>query len=503
MHIARLALMIATIAPMRAPAQGARPDAATIATSIDSLAKRAVAAVLTPALGVAVVMDGKTIYSRSFGMANATAGVRADDRTLWYVASTSKSFTGFAVSLLANEGVIGFDTPITQLLPKAKWHPDVHANELTLARFLSHTHHINDNAVVTSAAFTGAIPEAQWPELIGIAPPDGTNDLIYTNFGYNVAAMVIDAKRAEGWKKFMESRIFAPLGMTNTFMRVSGVDPKRIAMPHTMLGDGSFVTKPFMKVDATMNSAGGHMATMADFARWTIVQMDSGRIDGRQVFPKAVVVLSQTMIAPQTREQAKRFAYFQRDGWGAGWDIGSYEGEHMVSRFGSYDTFRSHLSFLPARRIGVVAVSTGGAGSNVTDILAAYAYDLEAGRPEAKTRAEQRINDLISRLPAARQGVVSSDSTRAARQKQPLSHPLSEFAGRYYEPSFGEVVFTLTNGALSFKWGAQYGPVEIYDASKNQMRYEFGGTGNVASFEFPGTGAASAVTLQGVRFIRR
>ena len=58
-------------------------------------------------------MDGRTIYSKSHGMADVTAGVPADDRTLWYIASTSKSFTGFGVALLAHKGVLRLDAPIT------------------------------------------------------------------------------------------------------------------------------------------------------------------------------------------------------------------------------------------------------------------------------------------------------------------------------------------------------------------------------------------------------
>ena len=44
----------------------------------------------------------------------------------------------------------------------------------------------------------------------------------------------------------------------------------------------------------------------------------------------------------------------------------------MVSRFGSYHTTRSHLSFLPRRRIGVVALSTGGLGWKQIDDLVSF-----------------------------------------------------------------------------------------------------------------------------------
>jgi len=479
-----------------------RPDAAAIARAVDSLAARAVHDGLSPALGVAVAMDGRVIYAKSHGMADATAGIAATDRTLWYLASTSKSYTGFGVALLAERGDIRIDAPITSLLPAAKWHPGARAHRLTLGHFLSHTHNLNDNAVVQSAAFTGAIPESQWPQLTALAAPTSGNDLVYSNFGYNVAAMVIDTRRPEGWKRYLQQAVYRPAGLNETYSRVSGLDPRRIARPHRLQADGSYATEAFMKTDATMNSAGGHLATLSDLARWTIVQMDSGRIDGRQVFPKAAVAISHRLIARQTRDQAKRFAFFDREGWSAGWDIGTYEGVRMVSRFGGYHSTRSHVGFLPQRRIGVVVMSTGGLGSSLTDVVAAYAYDLEAGRPDARTTAEARLADLRTRLGAAKRSVVTSDSTRAERQRQPLSRPLRDYTGRFSEPSFGEVAFTLRDDRLEYSWGVLTGPAEILDAPRHQMRIEIAGNGNPVTFVFGASGPAREIQIRGITFRR-
>jgi CubicO group peptidase (beta-lactamase class C family) len=501
-YLARTALGVVLLPPSLMSAQGPRPAATTIAHAVDSLSAGAVADGLAPALGVAVIMDGRTIYMKSHGKADVTAGVPADDRTLWYLASTSKSFTGFGVALLAGKGVLRIDAPITTLLPNARWNPAVHVESLTLAHFLSHTHRMNDNAVVSSAAFTGEIPEARWPALIALASPMPTNDLVYSNFGYNVAAMVIDGIRPEGWKRYLEQNVFLPAGMRETYSRVSGIDAKRIAKPHRFRAHGRYTTEPFFKTDATMNSAGGHLATLHDLARWTIVQTDSGIIDGRRVFPAEAVALSHRLIAKQTRDQSKRFAFFDREGWGAGWDIGSYEGDRMVSRFGSYHTTRSHLSFLPRRRIGVVAMSSGGL-SALTDIVAAFAYDLEAGRPDAHKRAEERMAELRQRFAGSRSSVAAQDSVRAARQLQPLGRPLTDFTGVYEEPSFGRITFTLHDGRLAYRWGALFGPAEIYDASKGQLRIEIAGSGDVVTFAFAGAGPARSLQLQGVTFPRK
>src|SRR5689334_15653167 len=84
-------------------AQGLRPAPEVIASAVDSFAARVVSSGVTPALGVAVVMDGKTILARAYGWTDATARIPVSDSTLWYVASTSKSYTGFGTALLAQQ----------------------------------------------------------------------------------------------------------------------------------------------------------------------------------------------------------------------------------------------------------------------------------------------------------------------------------------------------------------------------------------------------------------
>ena len=496
----RLALTLLLAAPLAA--QGPRPTPEAIARAVDSLATRIVAAGLTPGLGVAIVMDGKTVFSKAYGFADVAKRIPADARTLWYVASTTKSYTGFGLSLLAHQGVLRLDQSIASLLPGTTWHAGVDPKQLTLGQFLSHTHHLNDNAIVQSAAFTGEIPESRWPELLRLARPSGNTDLVYSNFGYNVAAMVIDAKRKEGWRRFLDSAVNAPAGLRETYTRLSGLDPARIAVPHALKADGSYAAAPFFKTDATMNSAGGHVATLNDLARWITVQMDNGMLDGKRVFPAEAVALSHRMIAPHTVAQSKRFTYFDREGWGAGWDIGSYDGESMVSRFGSYHTTRSHLSWLPRRRIGFVAQVNGRPGWNATDLIAAYAYDLEAGKPNARETMEQRLQELIRPLANGLRQIATNDSTRATRQV-PLPRPMSDYAGSYVHETYGTISFAERDGGLAFKWGALFSPVEVFDAASNVLRVELAGSGTTVQFRFDGAGPARAIEMQGQTFTRK
>lgn len=485
-------LVMCLASAARAGAQGpAHPPVNDMVPRIEGFVRRAFETGATPALGVAVVVDGRTVYERALGQADASAGISATPQTLWYVASTSKSFTGFGVALLEHQRALDLSAPITRVLPDARWHPDANVSDLSLISFLTHTHGLDGTGpVVISAAFTGAFPESRFGELTAYHAPLGSRDLRYSNFGYNVAAMAIAARRPEGWKAFLRDQVYVPAGMRATFATVSDVPAERIAKPHSFEADGRFVTQPFRKRDITMNAAGGHLATLADLARWITVHMDEGMLDGRRVFPAAAVRRSHENLG----RQDARFAFFQRDGWGMGWDIGSYEGDPMVSRFGSYATMRSHISFLSARRVGVVAQVNGAPGWALTDVIAAYVYDVAAGRADADARGQARLAQVEQRLEQGKQARAQETATRAGRQR-PLPRPLSDYTGDFEHPAYGRMSWRVVRDTLRVTWGVLEGPAEVFNADSSQLRVEIRGSGDVVRFGFSGSGPATEVRL--------
>ncbi len=463
--------------------------------AIDQFVRGAFALGVTPGLGVAVVSDGRIVYTAGLGHANVQDGIPVTDSTLWYVASTSKSFTGFGVALLEAAGEIDVAAPIPRLLPRATWHRDARPNELTLASFLSHTHGLNSGPLVTSAAYTGAFPEEQFNHLLAFSDPLPSRELSYSNLGYNVASMVIAEKRPEGWKAYLDRNVFAPAGLRDVYHRLTGLPTRRIAKAHQLRADGRYEAQPFLKRDLTMNAAGGHVASIADLARWTILHMDEGRLDGRQVFPVAVVRRSHEILGRQNAQ----FAYFQRDGWGFGWDVGSYDGEPMVSRFGSYTGFRSHLSMLPRRRVGVVAQVNSTPGWRLTDIIAGYAYDVFLGRTDADARGQARLDTLVTQLQARRTRLAS-----AALPVHTPPRPVADYVGTYEDAALGRIEIVPDETGLRIRWGVLPDlALDVRDAAKQIfMTTSFGGLSPI-QFIFDATGPAEALETEGRRALRR
>ena len=70
-----------------------------------------------PGIAIVVIKDDKPIFVRAYGMADKEAGIKADTDTLFYIASSTKSFTALAAAMLDKEGKIKFSDPVTKYTP--------------------------------------------------------------------------------------------------------------------------------------------------------------------------------------------------------------------------------------------------------------------------------------------------------------------------------------------------------------------------------------------------
>jgi hypothetical protein len=172
----------------------------------------------------------------------------------------------------------------------------------------------------------------------------------------------------------------------------------------------------------------------------------------------------------------------------------------MVSRFGGYHTTRSHLGFLPARRIGVVAMTPGGAGG-VTDILAALVYDLDAGRADAMTKANTRIDELIGQLPSLRERARQQEADRVRRRALPMVTPTA-FTGVFRHEFLGDITIARRGTGLSYTWGVLSGELEPDDPATGRFRLPFAGNSGVLAFTPNNGSSQTAFTFQDVTFTK-
>jgi hypothetical protein len=217
------------------------------------------------------------------------------------------------------------------------------------------------------------------------------------------------------------------------------------------------------------------------------VHINAGRLNGKQVFPEKVV--SETH--RQQANQDRKFASFQRYGWGLGWDLGTYEGDTLIHRFGSFPGFRSHVSFMPRYRLGVVVlVNESAVGSRLADMVACGIYDHLLEKADVEEKYRGLLAQFKEEAATARTRIAAEKAKRAARSQQ-LPHPFAAYVGAYENAELGRMEWRLVAGKLEVNMGLIKSPVEVYNAEKNQLRVELTGNGEVVEFALQGERAES------------
>lgn len=96
-------------------------------------------------LAVAVVKDGKLLYTKSFGYQNIERKAPLKENHIFRIASISKSFTSTAIMQLVEAGHFTLDSDFGDLVGFPVRNPKFPDQVITLRMVLSHTSSINDS----------------------------------------------------------------------------------------------------------------------------------------------------------------------------------------------------------------------------------------------------------------------------------------------------------------------------------------------------------------------
>jgi CubicO group peptidase (beta-lactamase class C family) len=488
-----LGLAVAAAAAQPAGAQQLTPAQRA---AIDSTLHQLFGLGLAPGMGIAVVRDTQVVYLKGLGYADAEARRPFTPQTVFYVASTTKSFTGLAAAILDLQGKFRLDAPLSRYLPQARLKSPRHADSITIRQLLAHTHGIAGGPVEMRLAYTGEYQGND--QLVSLlAEHNALPDLSYrySNLGYNVAAMAMEKVTGESWKETLQRLIFAPLGMTSTSGFVSRFPAERLAMPYGSTPAG-FARIRYGKTDANMQSAGGLVTTLEDYARWLEVHLNDGRLDGKQVLPAAAV-----------REAHRPQALYSRNarglamvGYGLGWNIALLNGrDTLFIHGGGFPGFATSMSFAPAHRVGIVVMAnTGDLGGALTELTAQAVYGIVTGAGPITADSLAVLRGIVAR----EREYISADRARRAARPQTTPLPLAAYAGRYENPLMGTLALTVNpEGKLEATAGVAWSAVEVFDGTKHQLRVELFGSGSVLTMNVEGDRVVSA-TLNGQTFRR-
>ena len=168
-----------------------------------------------PGCVIAVAYKGRLVLERAFGHADVIKRKKLTPRHRFRVASHSKSFAAAAIMKLREQDRLRLDDPLGQYLTGL--HPDV--AQATLMQVLSHSAGlIRDGR--DSGQWQDARPFADERELRAAMtePPvlPGSSQLKYSNHGYGLIGLVIEAVTGQPYGEWVMREIMAPAKLTES-----------------------------------------------------------------------------------------------------------------------------------------------------------------------------------------------------------------------------------------------------------------------------------------------
>jgi len=457
---------------------------------------------VVPGLAMAVVVEDEIVLARGWGMADLETHLPATDSTLYYIASSTKSFTALAAAILDARGQLDLDSPLADHLDGLRIDPALVPERVRLRDLLTHTSGIANEPITWRLAYTGEHdPKTLWSLLEHCTPAENAplGTFLYSNSGYNILTVLLDRELKKPWQDVLRDEVFEPIGLSRTTAYASLPRKKGwpVAAPYFGVYPGGLQRSYLEKQDNTMQSAGGLLTTVADLGRWLAFQLNDGKVDGRQLIDAAVVRRTHEALATADDDRPP----FGKSAYGLGWAHGTYRGQTILHHSGSFPGFRTLVSFSPDARVGVaVLVNEGSVGDRFADVAAVWAYDWWLGVNQEEARADSLTTQLVTQKHAFAARMAAELEARAKR-KWMLSRPLAAYGGTYRNPLHGTLVVTSREDALEVRIGNLHGMATAFERPETARVELEPGSGRVIAFR-PETGTVDRVVIGDVTYER-
>jgi CubicO group peptidase (beta-lactamase class C family) len=182
----------------------------------------------SPGLSVKVISQGRSIYSKGFGLSNLDYDIKNSDSTVFSLASIAKQFTASAIWALVIEGKINLEDDIRTYLPEFPEYGEV----IRIKNVLNHTSGIrNYHTIMYLSGFDYDTIFYDNNTVLKLAcNQKGLNNLpgekvSYSNTNYNLLAIIVERISGQSLDAYLKLKILNPLKMNSTFIRVEHGKP--------------------------------------------------------------------------------------------------------------------------------------------------------------------------------------------------------------------------------------------------------------------------------------
>lgn len=455
---------------------------------VDALADEAMAEWKVPAAAIAVVQNGETMLLRAYGQRDVEAGLATTANTQFTICSVTKTFTATGLAMLVDDGRLDWAKPVRDYLPEFRLHDPIATDRVTVRDLLCHHSGLPRHDWVW---MPGDLSRAQTLAAMRHIEPsrDIRTSFQYSNLGYNAASIVAERISGMSWEDFTRARIADPLKMPMSFTAEDLASSDDAAAPYLVHRDERRRIKHW-PIRAT--AAGAINTSISAIANWMSFLLAEGVFDGKRILSAHLV---REMQNPRVHSATPDFPEFGHSHYGLGFASVNYRGERVVGHSGGWLGWSTLMRLIPDRNLGV-AVFCNATSAPIPAILINHVTDRLCGKEPVLWM--DRLRDL------RRKALAQQETDEQARQTQwkpdaPPSHKLSEYAGTYGHPAYGQIVITQANDTLHWTYRTFSGPLshrhyESFETPK--MAYELNPDRLAITFTTDRDGNVSSLSAQ-------
>ncbi|MCW8850554.1 MAG: serine hydrolase [Melioribacteraceae bacterium] len=404
-----------------------------------------------PGMSIAIVKDGKTIFSKGYGLKEVGKSDKVDENTLYAIASNSKAFTSAMIAILVQEDKLEWNDRVQDYIPYFEIYDPVVSQQVKIKDILSHR--------VGLGTFSGDViwykSILKVDEIIKrlkYLPKrfDFRDGYGYSNVMYLTAGEIIKTVTGKNWIENIQERFLNPLIMDRTIISPNQLEELgNFATPHG-LEDGKNIPIEWVNWEE-IAAMGGLISSVNDIAKWMIFNLNNGIIGEDTILEAKSRNLIWTphnnFVVNHTK--SNDFDMHFR-GYGLGWELSDYHGNLKVSHGGGYDGMISSVTLIPDQKLGVVVLTNGmeSPTSAITNFTLDAFLDIEETdwstkdleRSERRKKRDTRIEDRIN--------------SRVLNTKPSLD--LKKYTGIYHSDIYGNITVQLKDNQLNLDF--EYSP---------------------------------------------
>ena len=399
-----------------------------------------------PGLAIAVVFQDEVVYAKGFGVKDTGTNEPVDADTVFQLASLSKPVGSTVIAALVGDGVVSWDSRLSDLDPTFELYDPWVTREVTLRDMYAHRSGLPEHGgdLLEDLGFS----REEILHRLRYQQPGSSlrSSYAYTNFGITAAAVAAAEAAGEEWEDLAEENLYEPLGMSSTSSRYQDfVTRPNKALGHVLM-DGQWVQAYHRDPDA-QSPAGGVSTSVNDLAKWVRLQLADGRFDGVQVVAEDALA--------ETHHPQIRTGFSPSTGlpnfYGLGWNI-SYDqqGRLHLGHSGEFVLGAGTVvNLIPDEQLGIVILSNG-AANGVSEGLAMTFLDLAL--------YGQVRRDWIETYKGVFAQVVNAPDPAFAVYATPPASPTpalanSAYVGTYSNDFFGDISIIEKDGGLAIVEG--------------------------------------------------